>query len=157
MQVGPSTLVQGDKASRNGLAVSLLVRLYSAYTGDELREAAETYKVVLESNYRCHTTILRATRSLHYEIPVKWAKWSAEPPMHPEARYPLQFICSDVNDDIYLSHTNKQEADVVLEAVHTKTTTWPTSLWGKKDLSQFCVISTSRSQVPCTKYSVHVS
>ena len=68
---------------------------------------------------------------------------------HPDAPFPLLFVCSSIDDTVRSieSNANESEARIVLEQVTKYADNWPVHGWGKKDLSQTCFISPSRSQV----------
>ena len=102
---------------------------------------------MLVSNYRCHAGILRLVERLFYdtELICRVHHGSA----HPDAPFPLKFICSSVDDAVcYVeSSNNEREAMIVLKEAKKFCVAWPEHTWGKRDFSQICAISSTRSQV----------
>ena len=151
--MGPATLVLGDEAQKNGLAVSLLERLLGLY--DKLGEAARNHCVTLVTNYRCHRGILELAEKLFYNkalncnVPNSLA--------YPAAPYPLLFFCSSIDDTVQAinSTINKQEADITLTLVEEFAKKWPTENWGPLDLSQVCFMNSTRNQVCELVFSSH--
>ncbi len=141
-------LVLGEEAQENGLAVSLLERLQNHY--QKLGEAAQQHCVTLVTNYRCHSGILKLAEELFYETPLHcWDQREADGSAHPKAPFPLQFVCSSINDTTQSvsEATNEGEARIALQQAHNFAVSWPVEGWGPKDLAQICFISPTRSQV----------
>ena len=142
IQVGPATLVLGEKTQ---LSTSLLERLHSTYV--QLGDLASSHLVTLMNNYRCNDSILQLVGELYYDFPLMWAGHQPSPALHPDAPYPLLFICSSVDEnERSVSTVNRREAEIVLEELVDKANRWPPA-WRAVDLSQFCVMSPNRSQV----------
>ena len=135
----------GDKAHSNGLSKSLLERLQEHYIS--LGDSAKGYHMMLVSNYRCHAGILRLVEGLFYGTPItcKVRDGSA----HPDVTFPIKFICSSIDDAVCSveSSTNEREAMIVLQEAKNICLAWPEDTWGKRDFSQICAISPTRSQV----------
>ncbi len=146
-QVGPAMLVLGDEAQRNGLAFSLLDRLYQHYRG--IGGAADSYSATLITNYRCHQGIVKLSEKLFYGIPLECAVPADT--THPDAPFPLAFVCSSVDDRSQIENAHgyyENEASIAVEEVdrYTDVRKWPHQ-WGERDMSQFCLISPTRYQV----------
>ena len=108
--------------------------------------------MMLVSNYRCHAGIQRLVEGLFYstQLLCRVRDGSA----HPGALFPLKFICSSVDDAACSieSMTNEREAKIVLQEAKKICSTWPEDTWGKRDFSQICVISPTRSQVTVNQF-----
>jgi hypothetical protein len=134
-QVGPTTLVLGEEARENGLAISLLERLQQLYK--DIGEAANDYHATLVTNYRCHPKILTITE-VHYELPLK--------SYHSDESFPLLFVCSSIeaeqNGDAD-SGRNELEVRITLEEINRLSKQWPTG-W---DVTKVGFLSPKRSQV----------
>ncbi len=147
LQVGPAMLVLGKQAQENGLAVSLLERLQNRY--ERLGKAAQ-YCVTLVTNYRSHSGVLNLAAELFYDTPLRcWDQQKADASAHPDALFPLQFVCSCIDDTArsVSESTNEDEARLVLNQVCKYAAKWPVEGWGQNDLSQLCFISPTRRQV----------
>ncbi len=140
-------LVLGKEAQENGLAVSLLERLQNRY--EQLGKAAQ-YCVTLVTNYRSHSGLLNLAAELFYETPLRcWDQQKADASAHPDAPFPLQFVCSSIDDTTrsISESTNEDEARIVLKQMRRCAANWPVEGWGQNDLSQLCFISPTRRQV----------
>ena len=138
MQVGPSVLVLGEKARKNGLKDSLQERLqdlYEQYGGNALN-----HMVSLNTNYRCHADIMKISNELFYGSKIKANPLNAFP--HPEAKYPLIFVCSTLSS----SADTNLEAKLLLKEIKRFVVSWPDE-WGCEDLSKISLVTTSRTQV----------
>ena len=138
-------LVLGEEARENGLAVSLLERLHKYYGG--LGGAAKCYCATLVTNYRCHSAILSLAERLFYKMSLRCGV--AHSQTHPDAPFPLLFVCSSIVDTVQSvkCNTNMNEAKIVLKEVAKYAEKWPVHGWGPKDLTQTSFISPTRSQV----------
>ena len=138
-------LVLGDEPLKYGLATSLLERLHSLYK----RLRRESYISTLVTNYRSHHDIVELPSALFYETPLIAPKDRAPPPLHPNYRYPLHFICSSVDEAMcqFDANTNRNEANILLDEVNAFARNWPIGSWGPQDLSQTCLMSLARPQV----------
>ena len=103
------------------------------------------YSITLSTNYRCHKHILAIPHQLFYSG-LKSKAYKAIP--HPQAPYPLLFVCSNLTSDV-LSSVSGQEARLLLEQVNAFVSqrTWPQEQWGKYDLGSIAVVTATRTQV----------
>ena len=129
----------GEEARENGLKYSLLERLQVLY--NKCGGQALDHIVSLNTNYRCHPDIMKIPNQLFYENKIK--PCLEEVYHHPDAVFPLLFICSSVSS----AADNVMEAQLLLQqvekfAVHS----WPSN-WGERDLTQICLVTASRIQV----------
>ena len=144
-------LVLGEKPQQYGLAVSLLERLYDLY--QRLGDVTKPYCAHLCTNFRCHRKILSLAQQVTYsKMPLKCGSDSIA---HPEAEFPLLFVCSSLDADVESteSNVNKEEAEIALKEASRFFVSWPKSLWGQSNMSQMCFLSPCRGQVgfiiPC--------
>ena len=102
-----------ETALENGLGVSLLERLYDCYKDTTLQKS---HTATLQTNYRCHPTILMLSSSLFYKHTLL-SRSQSKP--HPLAPYPLVFACTSLEDSIMenLSEVNKHEAELLIAKV----------------------------------------
>ena len=133
----------GEEARDSGLKFSLLERLQKEY--NKIGGRTNEYSMTLSTNYRCHKHILAIPHQLFYNG-LKSKAYKAIP--HPQARYPLLFVCSNLTSNV-LSSTGDQEARLLLQQVNTFAGqhTWPQEQWGKYDLSSIAVVTATRTQV----------
>lgn len=151
MQVGPSIEVLGNKAIKNGLAVSLLERLHSKYKERIKGGHKDLPLATMVTNFRCHPDILNLAGTLFYATSLKLPDdrlfWS-----QPYSRDStcFVFICSSVDENVQevKQTTNDLEATIILEELMTVTDyrNWPKD-WGECDLNKVSIISQSRRQV----------
>ena len=143
--MGPDLLVLGEQARKEGFSVSLLERLEKDY--HNCGGNAASYIARLQTNYRCHPDILNLAEKLFYKSPLK----SVVPPnsTHPEAPFPLVFVCLDVSQPKPCDNPiNEIEAKVIIEQLKKYVPGWPQDSWGTKpDSRQICLMSPSRMQV----------
>ena len=68
---------------------------------------------------------------------------------HPDAPYPLVFVCSSLDTDFKDIHNDvdKKEAEIVLKQVRKFTDNWPEKQWGEKWLEDVCIVAPSPNQV----------
>ncbi len=142
MQVGPSLLVLGKESRENGLKHSILERLQSIYT--KIGPAASPYSLTLAVNHRCNNQILEIPRKLFYTNII--ANPAIVPP-HPDARYPLIFVCSSISEQ-QSPDLQKIEAEILLnEALkYVSRKTWPRN-WGPYCNDKIAILTTTRTQV----------
>lgn len=139
MQVGPSLLVLGEQARENGLKYSLLERLKELYL--QCGGNALHHMVSLNTNYRCRKEIVKIPSELFYDSKIKMHPQNAS--AHPQAKYPLVFVCSSLTADV----DPNLEAKLILQQIkHYVVSLWPVS-WGRQDLSKICLATASRTQV----------
>ena len=143
-QVGPTTLVLGEKPQKYGLAVSLLERLYDLY--QKQGPDAQPYYARLQTNFRSHRQIVNLAEQIAYKMPMDYR---SDTTVHPEAKFPLLFICSSLDRELkeVKSNINLKEAEIALRQASHFLKTWPVSKWGEKDASQMCFLSPHRGQV----------
>ena len=139
----------GEEARENGLKYSLLERLQMLY--EKCGGQALDYVVSLNTNYRCHKDIVEIPNQLFYENMIK-RPLNAHHDHHPDATFPLLFICSSISS----TTDDELEAQLILQqvekfAVHS----WPSN-WGKRDLTKICLVTASRPQVIWFTYCIHV-
>ena len=144
-KVGPSLLVLGQEAQKYGLNISVFERLWNVY--QSLGPTCVAHQCVhLTRNYRTHKEILSLASGLFYNSTLT----SAVPDTiaHPDAPYPLLFVCSSLDNSVEQVEKNsdENEAKVVLDQVKRFVEKWPTQ-WGHKDPSSVCVITPTRHQV----------
>lgn len=137
-------LVLGEAAIKNGLGQSLLERLHTAYNDESLADASTTHCATLLTNFRCHHAILSLPSYLFYDSSLITAA-EAVTHLHPQATYPLYFICSDLSNRKEV-HDNKFEVTLLLQKMDKFVQNWPKE-WGIKDLSKICMMTTTSHQV----------
>ena len=138
----------GEEARENGLKYSLLERLQVLY--DKYGDQASSHIVSLNTNYRCHKDIVEIPNQLFYENMIKCPQ-NAHHDHHPDATFPLLFVCSSVSS----TTDDELEAQLILQqvekfAVHS----WPSN-WGKRDLTKICLVTASKTQVIWFTYCMH--
>lgn len=128
----------GKNARDYGLKYSLQERLQTLYR--KLGKCAFKHMVTLNTNYRCHESIIQISNSLFYKSKINVCS-NAQP--HHLAKFPLLFVCSSLTEKV----DSKLEADILLEQVKNYIiSNWPTS-WGGKDWNKICLTTASRTQV----------
>lgn len=132
----------GEEARDNGLKYSLLERLCHLYKN--LGGAALQHMVSLNTNYRCHADIMQLPNRLFYESKIEPHPLDAR--LHPDARYPLVFVCSSLGYEVDCHLEARILLSLLQDLVVDK---WPTKEWGERDLSTVCLVTTSRTQVCC--------
>ncbi|XP_065917902.1 3'-5' exoribonuclease HELZ2-like isoform X2 [Dysidea avara] len=150
LQIGPQMLVLGDKARANELGTSLLQRLHELY-GSILGVRKENpYAGLLLTNYRCHDSILRLPSNLFFKSTLQVRTNSR---LHPKTVSALEFVCTSVNSTITISSQDYSEieARATLEQIQRYVDPWPTTQWGKKNLSTICAMASSRNQARCMR------
>uniref|UniRef100_A0A1X7UNA5 RNA helicase n=1 Tax=Amphimedon queenslandica TaxID=400682 RepID=A0A1X7UNA5_AMPQE len=144
-QVGPSLLVLGELAIKNGLSLSLLERLHILYNDERLTDASSVHSATLLTNFRCHHAILSLPSYLFYDSVLITAA-EAVTHLHPEAKYPLHFICSDLSVAKEIStNDNEIEVTILLQEISNYVESWPDQ-WGEMDLSKICVMTVTAHQ-----------
>lgn len=144
LQVGPALLVLGEHAQQYGLATSLVERLHTLYT-KELKDEALQYHKPLTTSHRCAREIVKLSENLFYRTTLKPSLSS-----HPDAPFPLHFVCSDIENKMHPLETGISypgEADVIVEQVQKWMARWPLNIWGKKDFKEVVIASQTYSQV----------
>lgn len=130
----------GNEAQANGLGTSIMERLYGVY---EKLPGGRFLHAELTTNYRCHHGILMLPSYLFYESTLL----SRSPaPTHPDAPFPLVFVCSSLDDTKTAREgTDVAEADCILAQMGKYLENWPPN-WGGMQ-SAVCVMSSSENQV----------
>ena len=144
LKVGPALLVLGERAQQYGLATSLMERLHSLYTEKFQGEALQYHKA-LTTSHRCAIEIVKLSEKLFYKTSLKPSLLS-----HPDAPFPLYFICSDIENKLHpleIRTSYPDEAAVVVEQIQKWTARWPLNVWGKKDFEEVVIASQTYSQV----------
>ena len=158
LQVGPSMLVLGDKARKNGLDKSLLERLLNHYKSVDGNISNQNL-ATLSTNYRCHPAIVTFVRQLFYQHQDLRVPTDSDlvPTSHPSYPSCFVFVCSDCDETAMNVETNvyELEARILLKNIQEIFKFWP-SQWGYRDLSQCCIMSSSRSQVCTPKNPVFI-
>ena len=109
---------------------------------EKIGASAKDYLLTLSTNYRCHEDILAIPNQLFYSGLTSKAQ-KADP--HPEAPYPLLFICSNLTSDVCSPDI---EASVLLEEVNFFVQHWPSNRsWGNYDLKKIAVVTSTYPQV----------
>ena len=148
LQVGPSILVLGEKARENGLKYSLLERLYTVYSKEELEEASKTHCAILLTNFRSHHALLSLPSYLFYSSALMTVA-EATTQLHPDAGHPLHFICSSLDQDVQevSESSNIKEIELIFKEVRKFVNNWPKKEWGERNLSSICIMTTTANQV----------
>ena len=140
-------LVLGELAIKNGLSQSLLERLYTVYNDERLTDASSVHSATLLTNFRCHHAILSLPSYLFYDSALITAA-EAVTHLHPQAKYPLHFICSELSEakEVH-TNTNQFEVTLLLQEIskYINVKSWPNQ-WGEMDLSKICVMTTTAHQ-----------
>ena len=126
-QIGPQVAVLSDAARENGLGSSLVERLFGHYK--DLGKQ-KTNSTTLLTNYRSHPSILTLTSSLLYECTLLSRSNSrAHPKAHPKAPYPIEFLCTSLDQDARkfrnLPAKNELEAEMLVARALDFIKTWP--------------------------------
>ena len=142
-QVG-TDLVLGEETCQNGLQVSLLKRLHTRYERYEMQSSPFEARLITE--HRSHPDIVKFVGQVFYNMDLQATSPSTT---HPDVAFPLVFMCSGVEEEGALMEdgVDRREAEVMLEVVRKFATTWPEDLWGKRDLSEMCIMTPSWNQV----------
>lgn len=148
--MGPSLLVLGDEAREHGLKISLLERLYSIYDSPDLREVSEAHCATLLTNFRSHHALLSLPSYLFYGSALDTVA-DATSSLHPDAHYPIHFVCSDLDEEIIkvTESQNWREVSVVLAEVkkYVDEKNWPIAEWGQRNLKDICIMAATANQV----------
>ena len=135
-------------AKEHGLNLSLLERLHQNYRDENLTYFSMKHIASLVTNYRCHHALLSLPSYLFYDSALITAAKSARC-LHPKAKFPLQFICSSLVDDIQEIRDSKNEfeASILLKEALKYIDEWPTLEWEDKDLQKVCIMAATVNQV----------
>ena len=135
----------GEEPQKYGLSVSLLERLYDLY--QDLGDVAKPYCAHLSTNFRCHSAIVKLAQQVAYKSPLTCTV--ADHTAHPDARFPLRFVCTSLNNKITETKESICEIEVVAaleEATHFFLP-WPVNNWGERNVKKMCFLSPCRGQV----------
>ena len=68
--------------------------------------------------------------------------------LHPDAGYPLHFICSSLDQEVLevSESSNRREVELIFKEVRKFVNNWPKE-WGKRNLSDICIMATTANQV----------
>lgn len=103
---------------------------------------ANEYSVTLSTNYRCHKDILAIPHQLFYKGLKSHAHKAV---LHPNARYPMLFICSNLTSEICSADV---ESRILLEQVKIFIgDNWPQKEWGNYDLASIAIVTATHPQV----------
>ena len=140
-------LVLGEVPQEHGLSKSLLERLYDLYCSKEYMHVAKFYYANLRTNFRCHRKILDLACQVAYKEPLHCKV--PDESVHPDAKFPLQFVCTSLDFNVQSSKRgiNENEVYVALNKASSFLTKWPESVWGKRNPSEMCFLSPCRAQV----------
>ena len=138
----------GEDAVKYGLSQSLLERLHQVYNSKHLDNDSRVavHCATLLTNFRCHHAILSLPSYLFYDSALISAA-DAVTHLHPQANYPLHFICSSLSDEKEVQDDiNDFEVELLLREVLKYVSDWPKQ-WGKRNLAKICVMATTAHQV----------
>ena len=126
----------------------MLERLHKLYSQEELREASENHCVSLLTNFRSHHALLSLPSYLFYGSALITVA-EATTQLHPDAKYPVHFVCSSLDEDVLQVEEsfNEKEVSLVLDEVRKYVENWPKNEWGRKNLKDICVMATTANQV----------
>ena len=110
-----------------------------------LGELATESIATLSENYRCHRDILDLVDGLFYHRGLSYYDKDSLPTTHREYRYPLAFICSDVNN-LPVASSYQKEAEIIADTVLKVFKSSPPG-WPKKSMSHLFIVSPSEEQV----------
>ena len=119
-------------------------RLHHLYT-EKIKGEALNYHKVLTSSHRCAREVIKLSEKLFYKTALSPRLLS-----HPEAPFPLHFVCSDIENKVKPLETGtnyQHEAAIVVEQVRKWTASWSLNVWVKKDFTENAIASPTRSQV----------
>lgn len=134
----------GQHAIDNGLAISLVKRLYNHYYDINNKTTCSLICNLLV-NYRSHEAIMRLPSNLFYNSSVVS---KSDSKLHPLTYYPLHFVCTSLEDGAFrnVSDVNCDEADIILNEVKKYTESWPKQ-WEMREKGSVCIFASSRNQV----------
>lgn len=140
----------GNEARENGLKKSLLERLYSIYDTPDLLEVSQDHSATLLTNFRCHHALLSLPSYLFYGSALVTVA-EATNALHPDALYPIHFVCSDLNEEIVEVSESQNETEVLVVLSELKKYVsdkkWPKEEWGERNLEDICIMAATANQV----------
>ena len=125
--------VLGEKSQKCGLQISLLERLHKLY--HENLPNSSQYTASLIRNYRCVPEIVTLSSNLYYE-----SSLHCEREMSRDSNYPLQFICSSIDD----VENSRDSCNEEVEIIRNKVMEYKKIHY---DNNKVCLVSPSPSQV----------
>ena len=144
MQVGPSILVLGYTPQKCGLSKSIFTRLLHLYN-QKFHEGQSNNIAFLNTNYRCHETILNLAQHLFYP----GVSLVARTNIVPFSSYPLFFVCSNLSEKFSIrEEADEHEACLLVTQLRQFIDRWPRE-WGAPELEDICLIAPNRRQVNC--------
>ena len=68
---------------------------------------------------------------------------------YPDGQYPLQFVCSSLDDSVceVKESSNLKEVELILDEVKNCIEKWPERQWGRLNPEEICVMATTANQV----------
>ena len=96
-------------------------RLHHLYT-EKIKGEAMNHHKALTSSHRCAREIIKLSEKLFYKTALSPRLLS-----HPEAPFPLHFVCSDIENKVKPLETGtnyQHEAAIVVEQVRKWTASW---------------------------------
>jgi len=143
LQVGPANLVRGTVARANQLNVSLLQRLETLYS------SIENCRIMawLSHNYRCHPDILNLVSDLFYDSSLTWDEQESLPTTHRKYKFPLVFLCTEVDNKAISEVKQKKEAEIIAEKVVQLAKKLPPTWTTDKPMKNFLITSPCENQV----------
>ena len=139
-------LALGEETSQNGLQVSLLKRLHARY--ERYGMQSSPFEATLITEHCSHPDIVKFVGEVFYNVDLQAA--SSPGSTHPNVAFPLVFVCCGVEEEggaLMEEQADRKEAEVMLEVARGFAATWPEDLWGKKDLSEMCIMAPTWNQV----------
>ncbi len=133
----------GHDAREYGLKFSLLERLHTLYSTETFFERSSSHCVSLWTNFRSHHALLCLPSYLFYGSALVTAAKAAYQP-YPDGQYPIQFVCSSLDDSVceVKESSNLKEVELILDEVESCI-----EKWGILDLNDICVMATTHNQV----------
>jgi len=125
-------LVVGEKSQKNGLQISLLERLHKLYS-ENMQDSSQCTASLIR-NYRCVPEIVTLASNLYYE-----SSLHSECEISPDTKYPLQFICSSIDNVEDSRGVSETEVEIILDKVMEYKGVHPDH--------KVCLVSPSPSQV----------
>ena len=124
------------------LNISLLQRLKKLYSSN----ADCQIMVQLSHNYRCHPDIIKLVSDLFYSSSLTWGEESP-PATHRKYKFPLVFICTEVDKQAKSEIKQKEEAKVIKDKVIELAKQIPSCWSNVKPMKNFLITSPCENQV----------
>ncbi len=109
---------------------------------------SESHCITLLTNFRSHHALLSLPSYLFYGSALVTVA-EATTQLHPDAQYPLHFVCSSLDDEVITveDSVHVREVDMILQQVRKYVINWPEKEWGSQDLKNICIMATTANQV----------